>query len=61
MPVVLPEDAWGTWLDPRVHAVDVLEALLAPAPDEWFEVYEVSSRVNKPENNDADLLRPVQA
>ena len=35
--------------------------VLGPAPDDWLEVYEVSSRVNKPENNDADLLRPVAA
>jgi putative SOS response-associated peptidase YedK len=35
--------------------------MLGPAPDDWFDVYEVSARVNKPENNDADLLRPVAA
>ena len=61
MPVVLPEEAWDTWLDPRYRDRAALHALLAPAPDAWFEVYEVSSRVNKPENNDADLLRPVAA
>ena len=59
MPVVLAEDAWDTWLDPSVDDVATLERLLAPAPDEWFTAYEVSTRVNKPENNDADLLAPV--
>ncbi len=59
MPVVLAEDAWDTWLDPSVDDVATLERLLAPAPDEWFTVYEVSTRVNKPENNDADLLTAV--
>ena len=32
-----------------------------PAPDEWFEVYPVSTRVNTPDNNDADLVKPVPA
>ena len=59
MPVVLPDDAWDVWLDPRAHDARALQHLLEPAPAEWFEVYEVSRRVNKPENNDAELLRPV--
>jgi putative SOS response-associated peptidase YedK len=61
MPVVLGSDAWDTWLDPRTRDPHALQSLLVPAPDEWFEIYEVSRRVNKPENNDADLLRPVAA
>ena len=28
----------------------------SPLPDDWFTAYEVSTRVNKPDNNDADLL-----
>ena len=59
MPVVLAEDAWDTWLDPSVSDVATLERLLAPAPDEWFTAYAVSTRVNKPDNNDADLLEPA--
>jgi putative SOS response-associated peptidase YedK len=59
MPVVLAEDAWDTWLDPSVDDAATVERLLAPAPDEWFTAYEVSTRVNKPDNNDADLLQPV--
>ncbi|HXY90954.1 MAG TPA: SOS response-associated peptidase [Acidimicrobiia bacterium] len=61
MPVVLAEEAWDAWLDPRRGGAESLPRLLAPAPDDWFDVYEVSTRVNKPENNDADLLRPVAA
>jgi putative SOS response-associated peptidase YedK len=59
MPVVLAEKAWDTWLDPSVSDVATLEPLLAPAPDEWFTAYAVSTRVNKPDNNDADLLEPA--
>jgi putative SOS response-associated peptidase YedK len=59
MPVVLDEDVWDTWLDPRCHESERLQSMLASPPDAWFEVFEVSPRVNKPENNDAALLDPV--
>ena len=44
---------------PSVGDVASLERLLAPAADEWFTGYAVSTRVNKPDNNDADLLEPA--
>ena len=34
--------------------------MLRPAPDDWLEVYPVSTRVNSPDNNDADLIQPVE-
>ena len=61
MPVVLPASAWEQWLDPGEHDRDALGALLAPAPDEWFETYPVSTRVNRVVNNDPGLLTPVPA
>jgi putative SOS response-associated peptidase YedK len=59
MPVVLAEDTWDRWLDPAFDDVATLSSFLEPAPDEWFDTYEVSPRVNRPENNDARLLDPV--
>jgi len=61
MPVVLPASAWEQWLDPEEHDRDALLALLAPAPDEWFETYPVSTQVNRVGNNDPGLLTPVPA
>ncbi len=61
MPVVLAEDTWDRWLDPAFDDVAKLSSFLGPAPDEWFDTYEVSPRVNRPENNDARLLDPVAA
>jgi putative SOS response-associated peptidase YedK len=61
MPVVLADDTWDRWLDPSFDDVATLESFLAPAPSEWFDTYEVSPRVNHPENNDARLLDPVGA
>jgi putative SOS response-associated peptidase YedK len=63
MPVVLPEAAWDRWLDPRPELttadVDALTALLVPAPDDWFEAYTVSPRVNQAIDHDAGLVQPV--
>jgi putative SOS response-associated peptidase YedK len=56
MPVTLPESAWGAWLDPANTDLRALQAVLVPAPDESLEVYPVSTRVNKPENNDPSLI-----
>jgi len=61
MPVVLAEDTWDRWLDPAFDDVATLSSFLGPAPSEWFDTYEVSPRVNRPENNDARLLDPVGA
>ena len=61
MPVVLDEHVWDEWLDPAADDLASLAAMLHPAPDEWFDVYPVSSRVNTPDNNDAELVQPVPA
>jgi putative SOS response-associated peptidase YedK len=61
MPVVLPASAWDQWLDPTVHDPEALGALLRPAPDDLFEVYPVSKRVNSAANNDPTLLTEVPA
>jgi len=61
MPVVLAERDWDTWLDPENHDVGTLIDLLVPPPAEWFEVHPVSMRVNSPDNNDPELLDPVDA
>jgi putative SOS response-associated peptidase YedK len=60
MPVVLGEHDWDTWLDPAAADLAALEAMLQPAPDDWLEMYPVSTRVNSPDNNDADLVRRVE-
>ena len=62
MPVVLPEAAWDAWLDPRPTGDDdlaTLAGLLVPAPDDWFEAYPVSSRVNRVVEHGPDLVHPI--
>ncbi len=62
MPVLLPEDAWSAWLDPKPAGRAeraALRRLLQPAPDDWIEAHAVSTRVNRADDHDADLVRPV--
>jgi len=59
MPVVLRESDWDRWLDPEFHDVDTLRSMLVPAPSEEFELWPVSTLVNRPGNNGPQLLEPV--
>lgn len=60
MPVVLDETDWDAWLDPATQDLGAVKAMLRPAPNEWLELYPVSTRVNSPDNNDAELLQRVE-
>ncbi len=54
MPAILKPEAYDRWLsdepDPR--------ELLRPFPPELMTIWPVSTRVNTPKNDDADLLVP---
>jgi putative SOS response-associated peptidase YedK len=56
MPVVLPRDAESEWLtaDP-----DTRSELCQPYPDENLDAYEISTRVNNPENDDPQVIEPL--
>lgn len=57
MPVVLPAHVREQWLDPAATP-RALKALLEPFPDA-LEGQRVSTRVNRPENDDPSLVEPV--
>jgi putative SOS response-associated peptidase YedK len=59
MPVILPESAWDTWLDPDADPA-ALESLLVPAPDDSIDVYPVSLLVNSADNDGPDLVQRVE-
>ncbi len=61
MPVILAEMDVERWLDPDVHQPDRLRPLIRPCPPEWLTAYEVSTAVNSPTHNSADVLRPLVA
>lgn len=60
MPVLLPEAAWDTWLDPDQDDVEVLTALLVPAPEDMLQMWPVDPAVSSPRSNGPDLLRPLE-
>ncbi len=58
MPVILAPEAYDLWLDPATPGAQV-QALLRPAPSEWFTAYRVSPKINSPANDDPALIEPL--
>jgi putative SOS response-associated peptidase YedK len=54
MPLVLPQDAWDTWLDPAVR--DASELLQLDAPP--LTTQPVGDAVGKVQNNGPSLIEP---
>lgn len=59
MPVIVPVDDYAAWLDPANVDVDALKAFIRSFPAECMRAHPVSTRVNSPKNDDAELLAPV--
>ena len=58
MPVVIPPESYDHWLstlvpDPR--------GLLAPFPAATMKIWPISTRVNKPENDDPSILDRIES
>ena len=51
MPAILPPRHYASWLD--VRGVDALTAckLLAPAPDDVLDLFEITTAINNPRND----------
>jgi putative SOS response-associated peptidase YedK len=59
MPVMLPPDAWDTWLDQDVRDLAVVSKLLVPAPASIIAMHPVSTDVNRVSNKSASLIDPI--
>jgi putative SOS response-associated peptidase YedK len=59
MPVMLPREAWETWLDPAIQDIEVATKLLVPAPAAGIDIYPVSTEVNNVRNKGTHLLDRV--
>ena len=57
MPVILPPEAYERWL--ANIEPDPLD-LLTPFPAELMTMWPISTRVNKPDNDDPTLLDPLE-
>jgi putative SOS response-associated peptidase YedK len=60
MPVIIAPEAFDFWLDGAKVDAEAAAALIAPAPDDLLEAYEVSSAVNHVANDAPELVAPVQ-
>jgi putative SOS response-associated peptidase YedK len=58
MPVILKQADEATWLDPGLRDQAALQRLLAPYDAEQMEFFPVSTRVNDPRHESADVLQP---
>jgi putative SOS response-associated peptidase YedK len=59
MPVVIAPEAFDLWLDSATVDAATAAALIAPAPEDLFEAYEISTAVNRAANDSAALIEPV--
>jgi putative SOS response-associated peptidase YedK len=59
MPVILPPDAWATWLDPSPRDPGELRALLEPRDDLALAADRVSTLVNSVRNDGPELVVPI--
>jgi putative SOS response-associated peptidase YedK len=59
MPVVIPPEAFELWLDCVNVDVATATALIAPAPGDLFEAYEISTAVNRTANDGPALVEPI--
>lgn len=58
MPVILPKDAYSTWLD-RDADIDAVKAVLLPFSEEKIGYTKVSTFVNSATNDDARCIEPM--
>jgi putative SOS response-associated peptidase YedK len=58
MPVIIPPEDYGRWLDPMAADMDELRTMFEPFPAEELTAYPVSRRVNDPRNDDPSCIDP---
>lgn len=59
MPVLLDPESARLWLQPETHP-ETLKAILQPCPSRDLRCHPVSERVNRANNEGADLIAPVK-
>lgn len=58
MPVIIEQQQYDLWLDPQANRSELLD-LLKPAMASELMLFPVSTRVNNPANEAADLIEPL--
>lgn len=60
MPTVLDDSCWAAWLNPELAERDEIRAATKALPAEALVAYPVSTRVNRPANDDPSLIEPLR-
>ena len=60
MPVIVPPDHYGLWLDPRCQDTDKLATLLRPYPSKDMVAYRVSTLVNNAKNDVPQCVEAIR-
>jgi putative SOS response-associated peptidase YedK len=60
MPAIVDPADYEKWLDPRQQSAEALKEMLRPPPADQMEAFPISARVNKPENDDPEIVKPLQ-
>lgn len=61
MPVILPPEAHDVWLDDDMRNGEARKEWLRPYPSSEMVAYPVSSRINSPQSQGADLIKQLPA
>jgi putative SOS response-associated peptidase YedK len=61
MPVILPDEEYTRWLDPKNEDVDELQDLLRPYPAEEMTAYPISALANSPRNDGPECIVRLSA
>jgi len=59
MPVVVMPEDFDRWLDADANPPADVAGLLRPAPEDYFEAFPISTRVNSVANDDAEIQAPL--
>jgi putative SOS response-associated peptidase YedK len=59
MPVIIDPKDYDLWLDTEVKTPELLQPLLHPYSAEEMTAYPVSTKVNKPVNDSAELINSL--
>ncbi len=59
MPVILPEENYAQWLDPKNEDVPSLQALLSPYSACEMTAFPITTLVNSPRNESPDCIVPA--
>lgn len=59
MPVILPAEDYSAWLNPAPQQPETLQKLLGQYPSQAMTAYPISTLVNSPANDRAELVIPI--